>query len=84
MRTVLLTLLIGLTLLVACAPANAPDPPPETATATISPNDSPTTGQHESPQGEPSAVIYGRTDEGAFFHGAADAPVTLIDYSDFL
>jgi hypothetical protein len=29
-------------------------------------------------------VIYGRTAEGAFFHGAAEAPVTLIDYSDFL
>lgn len=35
--------------------------------------------------GQPSAVVkFGRTDEGAYFHGAADAPVTLIDYSDFL
>jgi hypothetical protein len=29
-------------------------------------------------------VEYGRTEEGAFFKGAAGAPVTLIDYSDFL
>lgn len=29
-------------------------------------------------------VEYGRTPEGAYFKGAANAPVTLIDYSDFL
>lgn len=29
-------------------------------------------------------VFFGRTDEGALFQGAADAPLTLIDYSDFL
>lgn len=29
-------------------------------------------------------VIYGRNDDGTFFHGAPDAPVTFIDYSDFL
>jgi hypothetical protein len=37
----------------------------------------------DSPGGE-SLVVYGRTDEGAYFHGAVDAPLTLIDYSDFL
>jgi outer membrane biosynthesis protein TonB len=52
-------------------PAVAPE---ATATATT-PDESP---------GEESPVVYGRTDEGAYFHGAADAPVTLIDYSDFL
>ena len=31
-----------------------------------------------------SAVVFGRNDDGTFFYGAPDAPVTLIDYSDFL
>jgi hypothetical protein len=30
------------------------------------------------------AVAYGRNDNGTFFYGAPDAPVTLTDYSDFL
>lgn len=29
-------------------------------------------------------IITGRTADGAYFIGATDAPVTLIDYSDFL
>jgi hypothetical protein len=31
-----------------------------------------------------SMVVSGRLDEGAFFRGDPNAPVTLIDYSDFL
>ena len=82
-------LVLLLLLLVACAPTDTPAPTPTVATigaptTTIVPTDSTAVGVQESPQGQPSAVVYGRTDEGAYFHGAPDAPVTLIDYSDFL
>ena len=30
------------------------------------------------------AAFNGRNEDGTFFRGAADAPVTMIDYSDFL
>ena len=33
---------------------------------------------------EEEGVIFGRTSEGVFFVGSEDAPVTVIDYSDFL
>ena len=36
------------------------------------------------PEEEPVVVEYGRTAEGAYFQGVSDAPVTFIDYSDFL
>lgn len=42
---------------------------------------SPATGSQSPPAG---AITYGRNDDGTFFRGMPDAPVTLIDYSDFL
>ena len=33
---------------------------------------------------EVEAATFGRTADGAFFRGREDAPVTIIDYSDFL
>jgi hypothetical protein len=78
-----------LTLLAACASGNAPaagngSPALEgTATARAA-------QQLATPQ--PTAValsadlVYtsGRNDDGTYFLGEPDAPVTLIDYSDFL
>ncbi|VAW40893.1 hypothetical protein MNBD_CHLOROFLEXI01-1689 [hydrothermal vent metagenome] len=29
-------------------------------------------------------IVYGRTEEGAFFQGDLDAPIVYLDYSDFL
>ena len=92
MRSGQLTIIISLALLVACAPAtnstSAPvDESPTTAvvpTTDAIPTVAPTAVGGQPSAGDPSAVVYGRTDEGAYFYGAADAPVTLTDYSDFL
>lgn len=44
-----------------------------------------TTPADEAPAQPPAlGVTYGRNDDGTFFYGAPDAPVTLTDYSDFL
>lgn len=67
----------------ACAPAagqTAATPTP--APMTTAPADE-AAGTASSAVGD-AGITYGRTDDGAFFQGAADAPVTLIDYSDFL
>lgn len=73
--------LLFLLVLAACAssaPGSATNetPPPSTGATAQSPAPSETLA-------DPSG-LYGRTEDGAFFYGAADAPVTLIDYSDFL
>jgi hypothetical protein len=69
----------------AMPPTAVPMPP--TAVSTNEPPAQPTNQPTDIPTEEPAAetaVIAGRTEEGAFFLGAVDAPVTLIDYSDFL
>lgn len=74
----LFLLVLGL-ITTGCAPASPqggdaqPAAPPKTPVTSIPAVDVP-----------PADVAYGRNDDGTFYQGAADAPVTLIDYSDFL
>lgn len=76
MKPASLFLFIGL-LLAACAPAVNSGEPTATPPTPV--------GQTATEAAPPAAgVIYGRNDDGTFFHGATDAPVTFIDYSDFL
>ena len=64
-------------------PTNEPPAEP-TAVPTDAPiTEEPTEIAAEEPAAE-TAVVAGRLDDGAFFLGAVDAPVTMIDYSDFL
>lgn len=58
--------------------------PPTVVDATESPAELAPDPTNTLPPVEPEVVINGITEEGAFFRGRADAPVTFIDYSDFL
>lgn len=51
-----------------------------TAIVTTTPPPSPTA----TPTTAAAQIVSGRTDEGVFFLGDPNAPVTMIDYSDFL
>ena len=64
--------------------ATAPEPTEATAEPTeMSPATAPAEGAAPEPE-EADVTINGRTDDGAYFLGRADAPLTIIDYSDFL
>jgi hypothetical protein len=70
----------------AAAPTSTPTPTTDGPQATIAPT---VAGEMSSAVASATAddepiIAFGRTEEGAYYHGAADAPVTLIDYSDFL
>jgi hypothetical protein len=70
-------------------PPSATDAPaPTAAVATGEPTAAPAVDsaatQPPTATTAPSGPVAGRNDDGTFFYGAADAPLTLTDYSDFL
>lgn len=64
--------------------ASPTDPPPPTATIeTVADEPAPEPTAEPEPTSAP-VVTAGRTADGGYFLGAENAPITLIDYSDFL
>jgi hypothetical protein len=73
---------------VALEPTAVPTNPPVATgePAQVEPTELPSTERPPTAAPEITEIVveYGRTAEGAFFQGAVEAPITLIDYSDFL
>ncbi len=67
------------TALVPTEPAATTAANPTAAPAEIAPD-----ATASLPTTEPPVAFNGKNEDGTFFRGRADAPVTLIDYSDFL
>jgi hypothetical protein len=87
MKLRILSFICLLLLILAACSSPVPDSDattPATSVPDATADDQPTPANSAAVSGQPSAVVFGRTDDGVFFHGAADAPVTLIDYADFL
>ncbi len=82
MKPVVLLLLAGL-LVGGCAPISGSKEIVATPSIAITTSTEPAAPVAQLPADD-AGVSYGRTDEGAFFLGSPDAPVTIIDYSDFL
>ena len=64
--------------------ATPTDSAPPTATADAPTANEPTATIPAEAPTEAAVAVNGRTDDGAYFLGRADAPVTIVDYSDFL
>ncbi len=80
MKPVVLLLLAGL-LVGGCAPISGSKEIVATPSIAITTEPAAPVAQLSA---DDAGVAYGRTDEGVFFLGSPDAPVTIIDYSDFL
>lgn len=68
----------------AAIDATATNPPAATEVPPGEPLPSPTTTAAATVESAADVMVNGRTPEGAYFLGRADAPVTIIDYSDFM
>lgn len=66
-----------LLLLTACAAPSPQDNASPAATLTPAPTPSPTPAL-------PTTFAGGQNADGTFYRGSADAPITLIEYSDYL
>ena len=82
-------LVMPLLLLAACDEAETQPEPAAPTTAVTAPAPQPTAASPATSPPAPAATLYkgvaqGLTSEGFPFLGAADAPVTLTDHSDFL
>lgn len=81
-RSIQIVLLCLIALLATACSQPTPDPD---ATSPV-PRPSPTPTPPAETAAQPAVVFTsgGQNDNGTFYRGAPDAPVTLIDYSDFL
>ena len=69
---------------VATLPASTMTTAPAATTPATAETAEPTAEATVAPSPTAATEVNGRTAEGAFFLGSGDAPVTIIDYSDFL
>lgn len=78
-----LGLLIAALIVAACSPQATPEPPATSAPPTDTPKPAATTEVLIPSISGSSEMPMGFTEDGAPYRGNPDAPVTLLEYSDF-